>query len=181
MTIHVPAILVVLVTTACSGAVVSPSAGQLSLPEATPSPSAAPTAAPGTTYRSTVYPYTMQLPSGWQANADGTGFEGPDGMTLTIGSGQPEPGQTVEDRVAANRLEFPDCTSDPADDAPITLGGEPGILWSMRCGATLGLAANTIHNGVGYRLLLRLPDSAAAMTQATAAMDGFLASFAFTD
>jgi hypothetical protein len=180
------AILAALVTTACSGGTVSSSAVPSSPAEATASPTASPTAVPtavtGTTFRSSIYPYTMQLPSGWQAHVGEDVFDGPDDMTLTIGTGQPEPGQTVEDRVAANReSEFADCTTDPADDAPITLGGEPGILWSMQCGPTLGLAANTIHHGLGYRLLLQLPDGAEAMARATAMMDGFLASFAFTD
>jgi hypothetical protein len=179
--IRTAAILVALVTSACSSGTASPGAVESSPPEATASPTAMPTSAPGTTYRSSIYPYTIQLPSGWHAQADGIGFDGPDGMTLTIGTGQPQPGQTVEDRVAANRLEFPDCATDPTDDAPITLGGEPGILWSMHCGPTLGLAANTIHSGVGYRLLIQLPDGAEAMAHATALMDGFLGSFAFTD
>lgn len=178
------AILVALVTSACGAGTVPPTAVPSSPPAATASPSAVPTAATGSTFRSSIYPYTMQLPSGWQAHppsSDEDFFDGPQDMTLTIGSGQPKPGQTVGDRVAANRTEFPDCTTDPTSDAPITLGGETGILWSLQCGPTLGLAANTIHNGVGYRLLVELPDGAEAMAQATAVMDGFRTSFAFTD
>jgi hypothetical protein len=175
-------ILVALVASACSAGTVSPSAGPSSQSVATASPTASPTAIAGTTFRSSTYPYTMQLPRGWKARAGEDAFDGPNDMTLTIGTGQPEPGQTVEDRVAANRhAEFADCMTDPADDAPITFGAEPGILWSVRCGSTLSLAANTIHNGLGYRLLLELPEGADGMALATAAMDGFLASFAFTD
>jgi hypothetical protein len=176
-------ILIALVTTACTGGV-SPRAAPSSPPAATASPTAAPTARAGTTFRSSIYAYVIQLPSGWHANppsVDEDFFDGPDDMTLTIGSAQPEPGQTVEDRVAANRSEFSDCTTDPASDAPIMLGGEPGILWSFQCGSSLGLAANTIHDGIGYRLLVKLPDSAQAMGRATALMDGFRTSFAFTD
>lgn len=182
--IRTAAILVALVITACSAGTVSPSAVQSSPPEATVGSTASPAAGTGTTFRSSIYPYAIQLPGGWQADppsSDEDFFDGPQDMTLTIGSGQPEPGQTVEDRVAANRSEFMDCTTGPDSDAPITLGGEPGILWSIRCGPTLGLAANTIHDGVGYRLMVKLPDGAQAMAQATAVMDGFLASFAFTD
>jgi len=174
------AILVALVTTACGAGNPSPSvvtSSSLAVASATPSASVE----TGTTFRSSIYPYTLQLPSGWEPRAD-EAFDGPNQMILSVGTGQPEPGQTVEDRVAANRQsEFADCTTDPADDAPITLGGEPGILWSMQCGPTLGLAANTIHNGVGYRLLLELPAGVEAMAQATAVMGGFIASFAFTD
>jgi hypothetical protein len=172
-------ILIALVTTACTGGV-SPRAAPSSPPAAT----ASPTARAGTTFRSSIYAYVLQLPSGWHANpasADEDFFDGPDDMTLTIGSAQPEPGQTVEDRVAANRLEFMDCTTDPANDARIMLGGEPGILWSFQCGSILGLAANTIHAGVGYRVMVKLPDSPQAMARATALMDGFRTSFAFTD
>jgi hypothetical protein len=176
------AILVALVTTACSAGTVSPNVEPSSPLTATASPSASPSAETGTTFRSSISPYMLQLPTGWQARADQDVFDGPNQMTLSVGTGQPEPGQTVEDRVAANRQsEFADCTTDPADDAPITLGGEPGVLWSMQCGPTLGLAANTIHNGLGYRLLLELPAGVEDMAQATALMDGFLASFAFTD
>jgi hypothetical protein len=176
------AILVALVTTACSAGLVSPNVEPSSPLTATASPSASPSAETGTTFRSSIHPYTLKLPAGWHARADEEVFDGPNEMTLSVGTGQPEPGQTVEDRVAANRQsEFADCTTDPAADAPITLGEEPAILWSMQCGPTLGLAANTIHNGLGYRLLLQLPTGVEAMAQATAVMDGFLASFTFTD
>jgi hypothetical protein len=177
---RIAVILVGLVASACSGGTASPSA----LPDSPPAATASPTAGPGTTFRSSIHPYVIRLPWGWQAGPSGSDedfFYGPRDTTLTIGSGQPEPGQTVEDRVAANRLEFLDCTTDPADDAPTRLDGEPGILWSIQCDTTLGLAANTIHNGVGYRLMVRLPDGAQAMAQATTLMDGFLASFQFTD
>jgi hypothetical protein len=194
--LRVTAILIAAVTTACNGATVSMSEVPSSPPAASASPTtspraastAAPTARTGTTFRSSIYPYTMQLPSGWlvardpQAHEGEDVFNGPDDMTLTIGSAQPEPGQTVKDRVAANRRsDFAGCKTDPASDVPITLGGEAGILWSVQCGPTLGLAANTIHDGVGYRLLVKLLDGAQAMAQATAVMDGFRASFAFTN
>jgi hypothetical protein len=174
------AILVALVTGACSAGTVSPSVVPSSTP-ATVSPSASSSAAAGTLFRSSIYPYTLQLPAGWEPRADES-FNGPNQMILSVGTGQPEPGQTVEDRVAVNRQsEFADCTTDPAGDAPVILGGEQGILWSMQCGATLGLAANTIHNGVGYRLLLELPAGVEAMALATVVMDVFISSFAFTD
>lgn len=175
------ATLVALITTACSAGAASPSVAPSTPLATTASPSASPSAEAGTTYSSSNYPYRLQLPAGWEPRAD-EAFDGPNQMTLSVGTGQPEPGQTVEDRVAANRQsQFADCTTDPANDAPITLGGEPGILWSMQCGPTLGLAANTIHKGVGYRLLLELPAGVEAMAQATAVMNGLLASFAFTD
>jgi hypothetical protein len=180
--IRTAAILVALATSACSPGTVAPSAVRSSHLAAT----ILPTTDAGTTFSSSIYPYVIRLPWRWQGGVRSSGsgedfFYGPQEMTLTIGSGHPEPGQTVEDRVAANRLEFLDCTTDPADDVPIMLGREPGILWSIKCGPTLSLAANTIHNDVGYRLMVKLPDSAQAMAQATALMDGFLSSFAFTD
>jgi hypothetical protein len=188
VSIRTAAILVALVASACTGETVSPSGVPSSPPAAPASLTAESTASPaagtGTTFQSSIYPYALRLPGGWRADqpsSDEDFFHGPQDITLTIGSAQPEPGQTVEDRVAANRSDFMDCTTDPASDAPITLGGERGILWSIQCGATLRVAANTIHGGIGYRLMVRLPDSAQAMAQATALMDGFLASFAFTD
>ena len=139
----------------------------------------------GTAFESTVYPYRLQLPAGWSplsSSGDEDVFEGPDAMTAKVGSAQPEPGQTVVDRVAVNRAsEFTGCTTDPSADAPAVLGGEPAVRWSATCGTILSLATNTIHGGTGYRLLVALPDGPEAMATATAVMDVLVATFAFTN
>ena len=127
----------------------------------------------------------MRLPDGWTATAPGVDedfFEGPGAMTLKVGTATPEPGQTVADRVAANRAEqFGGCDMDPALDTPSTMGGEAAIRWSATCGPLLSLATNTIHDGLGYRLLITLPTGTDAMATATAVMDELIATFAFTD
>jgi hypothetical protein len=135
-------------------------------------------------FTSSLYPYRLTLPGGWSAataGGDVDGYQSPDGvLMLTVGSGQPEPGQTVADRVAANRAsEFPGCQTDPATDRTIAIGGEEGILWSFICGDAFGLGANTIHAGTGYRLTVRAP--ATMEREAAEAMDAALASFVFTD
>ena len=61
----------------------------------------------------------------------------------------------------------------------MTVGGERGIVWEFACGTISGLAANTIHDGVGYRLTLRSYGSGA--DQLESLMAGILATFAFTE
>jgi hypothetical protein len=136
--------------------------------------------APFSRQRSAVLPYSLTLPGGWVTGAPDA-FASADGrMTLTLGTGQPEPGQTVEDRVRVNReSEFTDCVSDPSEDRPVTVGGEQGILWSFECGDEVGLAANTIHDGLGYRLTLRAP--ADAVSELEPLMAEILAGFTFSD
>ena len=106
----------------------------------------------------------MAPPDGWTASTAADTYRNADGaITLTVGTGNPEPGQTVADRVRINRgSESADRATDPAVDRPITLAGEPGILWSFACGDEAGVAANTIHDGLGYRLTLRAPADEAA-------------------
>jgi hypothetical protein len=119
-------------------------------------------------FRSPVYPYTMALPPGWRsiaASPEDTGdlFEGP-GATARVGSRGPVPGQTIADRVAANRAELASqaCTSDPGADRPATLGGEVAIAWSFECDGASTLALNTIHEDAGYRLSVTVSKGSAA-------------------
>jgi hypothetical protein len=129
---------------------------------------------------SAALPYSLALPVGWVTGAPDS-FASADGrMTLTLGTGQPEPGQTVEDRVRVNReSEFTGCATDPSQDRPVTVDGEEGILWSFECGDEAGLAANTIHDGLGYRLTLLAPADAAAELEPL--MAEILAGFTFSD
>jgi hypothetical protein len=126
-------------------------------------------------------PYSLVPPEGWVEGADADSFVSPDGrFTLAIGTGHPEPGQTVEDRVRINREdEFADCITDPSRDRPGTVDGEPAILWSFQCDGEAGIAANTIHEGLGYRLTLRAPSDAAAELEPL--MTQIIAGFTFSD
>jgi hypothetical protein len=148
-------------------------------PTLAPVDSAAPTV-----FSSSVLPYSLRLPDGWVANASAEGedsYDSADGrITLTVGTGRPEPGQTVEDRVRINREdEFGDCVTDPSQDRPVTIGGERAIQWAFDCGGVVGLAANTIHDSLGYRLTLRAP--AGDAPQLEPLMAEILANYRFTD
>ncbi|OGO53551.1 MAG: hypothetical protein A2V84_01175 [Chloroflexi bacterium RBG_16_70_13] len=129
---------------------------------------------------SSVMPFQLLFPPDWVeygAGADEQSFGTSDGMlTLIVGRAVIEPGQTVADRVEVNRTtEFRNCSSDASLDRPITIDTEPGILWSVRCGDRSILAANTIHDGRGYRVLVQsTPDAAADLEPLLRAfVDGF--------
>jgi hypothetical protein len=134
---------------------------------------------------SSVMPFQLVLPPGWEgfgAGTDEQSFGTSDAkLTLIVGRAQIEPGQTVTDRVAHNRAtEFRDCASEPSRDRPINIDTEPGILWSVHCGDRMSLAANTIHEGRGYRLLLQ-SSSPDAMVGLEPLLRAFVESFRFTD
>jgi hypothetical protein len=133
---------------------------------------------------SKVMPYQLVLPPGWEeyaAGADEQSFGTSDAtLTLIVGRAVIEPGQVVADRVAFNRAgEFKRCTSDPILDQPITIDGQPGILWSVLCGDRLNLAANTIHGGHGYRLTLQSYSAEADVLEPL--LRTFVEGFHFTD
>ena len=149
-----------------------------------PDVTARPATPPPTSFSSTVLPYAVVLPADWlelSTSGEEEVYESADlRWTLAIGTGHPEPGQTVEDRVRINReSEFANCETEPERDRPVTVGGERGILWDFTCGTISGLAANTIHSGVGYRLTLRSYGHAADGLEAL--MAGILATFTFTE
>jgi hypothetical protein len=152
----------------------------------TASPASA-TPADETQFASFRAPYRLDLPMAWtvlassqQPGGDEDAFVAPDRATwVTVGTGQPLPGQTVNDRVDLGRLEFPQCTSRTIDDRPIRMGGEPGLEWSYTCLHDFNLAAQSIHQGLGFRLTVHVCTSATALAQPQ--MDDILAGFAFTD
>jgi hypothetical protein len=133
----------------------SPAAAPPTPPPAGESPTAAPSV-----HGSAALGYAVRLPAGWSAvtsSGDEDFYESADlQLSLAVGTGHPEPGQTVEDRVRINReTEFSKCTTDPSMDRNVTLAGERGVIWVFACGGISGLAANAIHGGVGYRLTLK--------------------------
>lgn len=174
-----------ILTTACAGPDTTPGPTQASLaPASRTTVTPAPATPPPTSFSSAVLPYTVVLPAGWvelSTSGEEDGYESEDlQWTLAVGTGHPEPGHVVEDRVRINReSEFANCDTRPETDRSVTVGGERGIVWEFSCGAIFGLAANTIHDGVGYRLTLRNYGNAA--DQLEAVMAGILAGFAFTD
>jgi hypothetical protein len=160
-----------------------PSPGQSQTSSASGSDAAGGSTGP-TVFRSTTMPYSLQLPPGWTAvpsSGDEDIYESPDLLlTLRVGTVRPEPGQTVEDRVRINRAnQFAGCETDPGLDRGVTLGNERGILWAFTCDGKPGMVANTIRDGVGYRLTLRA--YASDVEDIDALMTGIVESFAFLD
>lgn len=162
-----------LLTSACAGE----DRGDSQAPNAQRS-SAAATAV----FRSPLLAYSLVLPDGWTAVSSSESedyFESADQRsTLTIGTAIPEPGQTVDDRVRENRSHFAGCDTDPGRDRPIEIDTDRAILWDLQCAGRYRLAANTIHDGVGYRLMVEVP--AGEEAQSAAIMDQLVESFAFT-
>jgi hypothetical protein len=149
---------------------------------ATESASPMPSASAGTPFTSTKFPYTIVLPPGWHAIPEGFPtaelFEGP-GASARVQFGAPsEPGETVEDRVAAGRAEAADCTSDPSEDRPTTLGGAYGIEWTWSCDQSYHAAVNAIHDGRRHRLEVSVPIGSEAL--ALPLLEQLRQSFAFT-
>jgi hypothetical protein len=177
--------IALVLTTACAGPGITPGPTQASLaPASTTNVTPAPPTPPPTSFSSAVLPYSVVLPAGWvelSNSGEEEIYESADlQWTLAVGTGHPEPGQAVEDRVRINReSEFASCDTDPETDRAVTVDGERGIVWAFACGTISGLAANGIHDGVGYRLTLRNYGNAA--DQLEAVMAGILAGFAFTE
>jgi hypothetical protein len=175
-------LVVAVVFAACSGAPTA-SGSQAS----TTALSASATSTNATQFASFRVPYRLDLPVGWtvlassqQPGSDEDVFVAPDRATwVTMGTGQPLPGQTVKDRVNLGRLEFPECVSRPTDDRSISMGGESGLEWSYACLRDFNLAAQSIHQGLGFRLTVHVCTSATALARSQ--MDDLLAGFAFTE
>jgi hypothetical protein len=144
-------------------------------------------------FTSKKHPYRLVLPDGWrvttasqEALSDEDEFvhapstTAPIRARATVGFGIPEPGQTVADRVKSGRSELgPECTSDPSQDTPLSLGREPGILWAYTCGDEYSLAVNTIHQQIGYRLTAYVAVS--EKNGAKQILDDFASNFQFSD
>jgi hypothetical protein len=164
-------------------------AAALALPGVTalaqsPTPGTSPA---GTTFVSQHFPYSLELPPGWDvltvsqtAGHDEDLFEG-EGASARVGAGPLEdPQQTVADRVESNRAAETamGCTSDPSMDQATTLGGQEAILWSWSCSGSHHVAINTIHDGLRLRLQVNLPADRSA--EAEPLLEALRQSFRFT-
>jgi hypothetical protein len=132
---------------------------------------------------STDYPISFALPPGWsiEANAEEAYFVRPDGViTLSMGTGLPEPGETVADRVRViQKALFKNCRFDSQNDVSTSVGGEPAIVWNAECGDQADLSLNTIHGHRGYLLTLRAPRS--RRDELRAVMDEVLSTLVYTN
>ena len=188
-------VLAVAVAVAVSACAVSPAAvdrgssspGERRTPVPESPAAATASASAPLAFASRLYPYTLELPAGWSvvassqaAASDEDAFADEDRVHwATVGSGVPEAGQTLEDRVEIGRQQFPDCSSDPSQDRPIEMGAEPAVLWAYECGDSYHLAAQTLHAGVGYRMTVHV--AADELSLAHELMSDLLSNFAFTE
>ena len=158
------------------------------------SPAATATSAKGAFVSSTL-PYQLALPAGWLVFGADEFSDAKRTQHLIVGHGFPKPGETVSDRVRAERAgetRHGGCTSDPKQDRPIKVGGERGTLWSYTCAPddshvipasdAYYLSAQTIHRRpghrrVGYRFTVVVPRSEKG--QAKPLLDRFLAGLTF--
>jgi hypothetical protein len=157
--------------------------GSAAAPTSTTRPSAKASSSPTPmVFASTLYPYSITLPTGWIANAatttwDGTGapagdepvvdaFENPSLAAMAFGSATPAKSPLaawVADGIAANFLVHGDrCPQTPNSVEPVTIGGQPGKLVAWNCSETLINAAFTVANGYGFRFVFRDPNIPAA-------------------
>jgi hypothetical protein len=105
-------------------------------------------------------------------------FEGPGANAMMIFGAPAEPGDTVEGRVAAGRAEVADCTSDPSEDLPTTLGGAYGVEWTWSCDTSYHAAISAIHDGRRMRLEVSVPTGSEAL--AGPLLEQLRQGFAFT-
>ena len=138
-------------------------------PGGTPRSSPAPTP---TVFRSPLYGYSIVVPTGWSATPATTLWDGESQPSLgpnvdqlagphllVLGYAGPFAGNLtafVEDRIAANARDHSDtCPSNALQlNQPTTIGGEPGVLLGLNCGARIDQVI-TVHGGIGYAFTIR--------------------------
>jgi hypothetical protein len=129
------------------------------------------------------FPISFALPAGWsiESNGEEAYFVSADNaMTLSMGSGTPEPDDTVADRVLViQQALFKECTFDPTADVSTSAGAETAIIWSALCHDEAVLSLNTIHHDVGYLLAIRGPESGRA--ELSTVMDTITSTLAYSD
>lgn len=125
-----------------------------------------------TVFRSPLYGYSVVVPTGWRTTAAVVRWDGESQPSLgpnvdelagprliVLGYAGPFAGTLttfVQDRIAANARDHSDtCPSNALQlDQPMTIGGEPGVLLGLNCGARIDQAI-TVHDGVGYAFTIR--------------------------
>jgi hypothetical protein len=138
-------------------------------PGGTPPSSPAPTP---NLFRSPLYGYSVVVPDGWTVTPASVRWDGQSQPSLGSNVDQlagthlivlayagPFAGDLeafVQDRIAANARDHSDtCPSNALQlNQPSTIGGEPGVLLGLNCGARIDQAI-TVHDGVGYAFTIR--------------------------
>ena len=134
-----------------------------------PTPSPAPTP---NLFRSPLYGYAVVVPTGWTTTPASTRWDGASAPSLgpnvdqlagphliVLGYAGPFGGNLeafVQDRIVANARDHSDtCPSNALQlNQPTTIGGEPGVLLGLNCGARIDQVI-TVHDGVGYGFTIR--------------------------
>jgi hypothetical protein len=154
---------------------------------ASPTASIEPSPSPPSSFTSSVYGYTVELPGGWRAIEATVAWDG----ASSISSDGPEVDQWIgrteasawayaasfsgdlnayTKKTVADNAKFHGDTCPPTPEVqdPITIGGEAGVLLAYDCGILINLAL-TVHKGVGYSFGLRDPTIPGATDPADAA------------
>jgi hypothetical protein len=123
-------------------------------------------------FRSPLYGYSIVVPTGWRATPATVRWDGESAPSLgpnvdqlagphliMLGYAGPFAGNLaafVQDRIAASIRDHSDtCPSNALQlNQPTTIGGEPGVLLGLGCGARIDQAI-TVHDGVGYAFTIR--------------------------
>ena len=123
-------------------------------------------------FRSPLYRYSIVVPTGWSATPATTRWDGVSAASLgpnvdqvagphliVLGYAGPYAGTLaafVQKQIAASLRDHSDtCPSNALQlNQPTTIGGQPGILLGLNCGARIDQVI-TVHDGVGYAFTIR--------------------------
>jgi hypothetical protein len=134
-------------------------------------PAPSPTPTPNI-FRSPLYGYTVVVPDHWKTAPATVRWDGVSAPSLgpnvdqlagphliVLGYAGPFAGNLtafVQDQITAALRDHSDtCPSNALQlDQPTTVGGEPGVLLGLNCGARIDQVI-TVHDGVGYAFTIR--------------------------
>ena len=139
-----------------------------------PSPSA-------NVFRSSFYGYAIDLPTRWSATPATVRWDGESAPSLgpnvdlfsgphliVLGYAGPFAGDLAaftQDRLAAAARDHAECRTDPLQsNEPISIGGQPGALLTLDCGAQIDQAM-TVHDGFAYAFTIRDAGFATSLDQ----------------
>jgi hypothetical protein len=125
-----------------------------------------------TLFRSPLYGYAIPIPTGWSAAPAAVRWDGASAPSLgpnvdviagshliVLGFAGPFAGDLAaftQDQLAAAVRDHSDtCPANPLElNEAITIGGQPGVLLGLNCGARIDQAM-TVHDGIGYSFTIR--------------------------
>jgi hypothetical protein len=163
-----------LLAASCSNAAPTPTQSRAPLLSASASAS-------GSTFSSSVYQYSIDLPDGWRPVAATEAWDGTSGITNedpwvdqfisqrgTLAWAFAAPTSKTLDELTADQIAsgaVRRCSKTPETDEGISVGQEPARFVVMHCpadSATLVAWADLVHDGDGYFFYFIYPESLAA-------------------